>query len=230
MNALAIIPARGGSTDVPDKNILPLAGQPVLFWSFDAAAESSYVGEIILTSDSQDIRESCHNYKKKGIALRVEPPAPDYSNLDTVIIDTLKWFESTRGYLPDLTVLLQPTSPYRPMGIVDRCIEALDSGGFDSVFTACRTKALLWGYESDGKVTGVNHSPTVRCPRQKRIVKYYQENGAVFVTRTEQFIQHGYRLCGIVGMVEVAPEYVFEIDMQLDYKILQTLMEGPHDI
>ena len=55
---LAIIPARGGSKGLPDKNILPICGKPLIAWSIEKAKKSRYLDMILVSTDSQKIADT----------------------------------------------------------------------------------------------------------------------------------------------------------------------------
>ncbi len=131
---LGIVPARGGSKGVPDKNLRPLAGRTLLDYVGAAARESGAIDRIVLSTDSEAIAAV-------GRAAGLEVPfmrPPDLAQDDTpmrpVIVHALDALRE-RGWTPDYVVLLQPTSPLRRAGHVREALRQLRDSGADSVVT-----------------------------------------------------------------------------------------------
>jgi CMP-N,N'-diacetyllegionaminic acid synthase len=129
---LGIIPARGGSKGIPNKNLKPLAGRPLLAYTADAARESGVIDRLILSTDSREIAQL-------GASLGIEVPflrpadlARDESAMLPVLEHAVAEIEQT-GWKPDVVVLLQPTAPLRRPEHVKRAVEMLEKSGCDSV-------------------------------------------------------------------------------------------------
>ncbi|MDA7639304.1 acylneuraminate cytidylyltransferase family protein [Akkermansiaceae bacterium] len=113
MRVLAIIPARGGSKGVANKNIRPLHGKSLIQRTFEVARRVERVDKIVLSTDRQEIADH-------GKALGIEVPfirpdnlAGDRSPMIGVVLHCVEWLLENEGYEPDVVILLQPTSPLR---------------------------------------------------------------------------------------------------------------------
>jgi hypothetical protein len=122
LNVLAIIPARGGSKGVPGKNIRELAGKPLIAYSIEAALESEHVDHVVVSTEDEQIAAAAREW---GSEVVPRPPelATDTAPTDPVLEHAVTYLEQLDGYRADLIVLLQPTSPLRPPGLIDACIE-----------------------------------------------------------------------------------------------------------
>ena len=118
---LAIIPARGGSKRLPHKNVLKLAGKPLIAWSIDAGLQSQYIDKVIVTSDDDEILNIAKQFKGEVIK-RPEELASDTATSFDAIKHTI---ENVEKY--DYIVLLQPTSPLRNFKHIDNAIKLLES-------------------------------------------------------------------------------------------------------
>lgn len=120
-SVLAIIPAREGSKRVPMKNLTLFRGRPLIQWAIDHATESKYIDSILISSDSDAILEYGKQKSPKGLSWHRRPEylASDHASSEAVIVDVLSICEP----LPELFVLLQPTSPLRTAQDIDTCIE-----------------------------------------------------------------------------------------------------------
>lgn len=133
MEVLAIIPARGGSKGLPNKNILPLLGHPLIAYSIQAAKQSSLVTRTIVSTDSPVIAEVSKKYGAEVPFLRPTALAADLSRDLEVFQHALQWLDSNEGYKPDLIIQLRPTSPVRTMGLLDEAIKRLIKSDADSL-------------------------------------------------------------------------------------------------
>ncbi|CAE6880905.1 Cytidylyltransferase [Vibrio sp. B1FIG11] len=113
---LAFIPARGGSKRLPRKNILPIAGKPLIGWSIDAAKGSEYIDDIFISTDDQEIADVAAGLGIPAPELRPEHLASDTASTANVLTYTLEKF----GTDFDIVILLQPTSPLRTSQHIDQ--------------------------------------------------------------------------------------------------------------
>jgi CMP-N,N'-diacetyllegionaminic acid synthase len=125
MKVLCLIIARGGSQRVPNKNIRPLAGRPLLAYSIEAARRSRHVDRVVVSTDSDAIAAVA---AERGAEVPFRRPAEislGHSTELQAMEHALGWFRDHESYEPDLVVLLRPTSPFRTTATIDRAIELL---------------------------------------------------------------------------------------------------------
>jgi CMP-N,N'-diacetyllegionaminic acid synthase len=118
---IAIIPARGGSKGLPKKNIKILAGKPLIAWTIEQAKKSKLIDELIVNTDSQEIAKIAQKYGAKVPFIRPKNLAQDNSSVYDVIFHTLDWYKKN-GLEFEIVVLLEPTSPLRKEGDIDKAI------------------------------------------------------------------------------------------------------------
>lgn len=132
MQVLAVIPARGGSKGIPNKNLAIVAGRPLLAYTADAARESSRVTRTIVSTDDAAIAEAA-----TGLGLEVPfMRPPSLAADDTPMLPVLQHAVATMrtgGFAADVVVLLQPTSPLRRAEHIDAAVDLLATSGADSV-------------------------------------------------------------------------------------------------
>ena len=112
MRILALIPARGGSKRLPDKNVKLLGGKPLINWTIEAAIGISEICEILVSTDSPEIASIAKLAGAKAPWLRPEHLSSDEATSVDVAIHALDWYEREFSSVDGL-LLLQPTSPYR---------------------------------------------------------------------------------------------------------------------
>ena len=131
---LAIVPARGGSKGVPDKNLRKLAGRTLLDYTALAARESGVIDRIVLSTDSVEIAEAGKRAGLEVPFMRPSSLAQDDTPMLPVIQHALDALAAD-GWTPDVVVLLQPTSPLRRPSHVRDAVTKLYETTADSVVT-----------------------------------------------------------------------------------------------
>ena len=144
---LALIPARGGSKGLPNKNILPLAGHPLIAYSIKAALSSPSITRTIVSTDAEAIASVARRYGAEVPFLRPAEYAQDHSLDYAVFVHALEWLSQHEGYRPDFVVQFRPTSPLRSVELIEACIQKLVHSEADSlrvVTPALHTPFKMW--------------------------------------------------------------------------------------
>jgi CMP-N,N'-diacetyllegionaminic acid synthase len=131
---LALIPARSGSKGVPDKNTRPLAGRTLLEYALAAAMASGVTDRIVLSTDSDCIAAEGRRVGLEVPFIRPADLARDDTPMLPVIEHALGALEQD-GWVADIVVLLQPTSPLRRAEHIRDAVRQLRDSGADSVVT-----------------------------------------------------------------------------------------------
>lgn len=182
---LAIIPARGGSKRLPRKNILELAGKPLIGWTIEAALNSNYIDQSVVSSDDAEILSTASSYNIQLIQ-RPEDLATDQASTFDAIKHTI---ENSSPY--DYIVLLQPTSPLRQAEHIDAAIELLISKNADAVISVCEMDhSPLWS--NTLPENGSMHNflrDEVKNKRSQDLEKFYRLNGAIYICKTDKLLE-----------------------------------------
>jgi CMP-N-acetylneuraminic acid synthetase len=165
---LAIIPARGGSKGVSRKNVLPLAGKPLIVHSIEQAQQSKYISRIVVSTDDSEIAAAAVN---AGADVIWRPPeiSGDGASSESALIHTLQHLDESEGYRPDMLVFLQCTSPLTRTIDIDGTIESMLDKGADTALAVIPFHYFLWKYNRDQDAIGINHNSQkaqtgARCP------------------------------------------------------------------
>lgn len=232
MNVLGVIPARGGSKGVPRKNLRIVAGRPLLAWSIDAG-RCRTIDRLVVSTEDPEIADAAIEMGAE-ILQRPAELATDEALSDPVLIHAVETLEGRGGYRPDYVVLLQPTVPVRRRGLVDDCVERLIDTGSDCLLTAYPLHFVWWqdyGWPEGqgGRRDHVWHSRLeARCRRQDADPgsRFWHEDGAVYVTRTERLRATQSRVC---GRVEIFPtEHTIDIDSERDLYVASAMLAADH--
>ena len=125
MKIITIIPARSGSKSIPEKNIQLLAGKPLLAHSIEYSLRSQIVGRTIVSTDSEDIANLAVDCGADVPFIRPSCFAEDTSIDYEFMRHALDYFEA-EGEIYDAYVLLRPTSPLRPLGLIEQAALLLE--------------------------------------------------------------------------------------------------------
>ena len=130
---LAIIPARGGSKTVPHKNIKALAGKPLIAWTIETALASAAVERVLVSTDSQQIRDVACRWGAQVPFLRPDAYAQDDTPDLPVYLHALRWLAEHENYRPWAVAWLRPTTPLRSAADVDAAVQILAESDADCV-------------------------------------------------------------------------------------------------
>jgi CMP-N-acetylneuraminic acid synthetase len=133
LEALGIIPARGGSKSVPRKNLYPLAGRPLIAHTILGARRAKSLGRLIVSTDDPEIAAVARAYGAEVPFLRPADIAADDTPDLPVFLHALAMLDASEGYRPDVIVHLRPTQPFRTAREIDEVVALLEATGADCV-------------------------------------------------------------------------------------------------
>ena len=180
MEILAIIPARGGSKGIPLKNIQKLAGKPLLEYTIESAKNSKKINKIVVSTDSLKISKLAKLCGAEIPFLRPKNISGSKSSTIDAIKHTLKYFSNQ--YVPDIVVILQPTSPFRTPKMIDTAIRLLEKSNATSVVSV--SKGKLHPYQSyfyeDNFLKHFKNNREKKYYQRQQLPDLFYENGTVY--------------------------------------------------
>ncbi|MFB7249497.1 cytidylyltransferase domain-containing protein [Microbacterium sp. NPDC056234] len=206
---VAIIPARGGSKQVPGKNLRRIGGLPLVERAVRAAAAASGIDLVVVSTDDAEIAAVAAAAGARVITRPAEISG-DTASSESAVLHALDELES-EDVRVGTVVFMQATSPFIPTSGLDEAVELISSGRFDSVFSAHETYGFLWRRDEDGAAEAINHDASHRPRRQDR-EPHYLETGAFYAFGAAGFRAAGHRFFGRIGIVEVPEQTAVEID------------------
>lgn len=186
MKIHAIITARGGSKGLPRKNILPLAGKPLIVYSILAAKECNKISRCIVSTEDLEISDIAKIWGAEVFNRPVEL-ASDSALSQEVVQNVLESLTSQNDY-PEYFVLLQPTSPLRTSQHLNESIELLLASCANSLVSV--TEEEHHPYKSftlpDKYLKPLFGNEYLDKPRQQ-LPKIYRQNGAIYIVKSSEF-------------------------------------------
>ncbi len=231
---LAVIPARGGSKGLVQKNIKSLLGKPLISWTIEHACESKYIDEIFVSTDCQRIADIAIGNGAIIPFLRPAQLASDTSSTVDVINHTLGYFESI-GKFFDILVLLEPTSPLRKAGDIDGALEILvsdvENQGVVTVGEVhLEHPSIVKKIEASSGGLSSFVSTDLPFHQRQQLGKAYFPYGVAYVVRVDVFKSQKTFYPTVTKPYLLERWQNFEVDDLVDFlcieKILSSKMEG----
>ncbi len=217
-NILALIPARGGSKGIPRKNIMPLAGKPLIAYSIAQALASRWINRTIVSTDDEEIAAVARQYGAEVPFLRPVEYAQDGSLDFEVFHHALQWLSEHEGYSCELVVHLRPTGPVRRIELIDQAIDLMlahpEADALRSVSVPPYTPYKMWSIDPAGylqPLLGVPGMPEPYCQPRQKLPEVYWQNGYVDIIRPATILQERL-MAGKVILPFVITDPILEID------------------
>ena len=227
---IAIIPARGGSKGIPRKNIKLLAGKPLIAYSIETSLKSRYIDRVVVSTEDEEIAEISKKSGAEVPFLRPKELARDDSPTIDAIMHVINKFEESGEYF-DIIVLLEPTSPLRDVGDIDKCVEILISNpeakGMVSV-------AKLEGahpefnviINEDGFIRKSDGTTNFKVLRRQDLEDVYYFEGSIYISEVEALKQKR-TFYHELTLAYVVPKYKsLEVDELCDFICVEALMKA----
>ena len=217
---VAFIPVRGGSKSIPLKNIRPMCGKPLVYWTVKAACDCGKIDKVYVATDSEKIKETVESFQldKVEVIGRSAESASDTASTESAMLE----FAADREF--DNIVLIQATSPMLQGADLDTGFALFEEEETDSVLSVVRQKRFHWAADENGFVEPTNYDVYKR-PRRQEFDGYLVENGAFYITSRKDLLESKNRVSGRMKAVEMNEDTFFEIDELSDWVIIEALMK-----
>lgn len=178
---VALIPAKGKSERIKNKNLKKICKRPLLWWTIDSAKKCKYIDEIYVSSDSLKILNYSKNHKVKTI----KRPKNISNNLATkkdVIYHALNYFKNKKNYF-DYLIYLQPTSPLRTNYHIDYALSKIFKKKISGLVSVSQqVDEHLWEIKvKNNKISNDIKKNKNFAKRSQDLKKIYKPNGAIFI-------------------------------------------------
>lgn len=224
---LGLIPARGGSKRLPRKNVLPLAGKPLIAYTVEAALQSQFIDSVAVSTDDPEIAAVARRYGAQLPFTRPAELASDEANNFDVIQHAINYYALKENTNFDYIVYLQPTSPLRTHADIDAAFNLLRQKGADAVISVCEPPhSPLWcnTLPADLSMKGFLRDD-VKYKRSQELERYYQLNGAIYIISTMRLLREKTFFIESNVFAYVMPlETSIDIDTFIDFNLCEILL------
>jgi CMP-N,N'-diacetyllegionaminic acid synthase len=226
---LAIIPARGGSKRLPRKNLLDLAGKPLIAWTIQAALGCPLIDEVMVTTDDDEIAGIAKEYGAAVPFIRPKALASDTTTSFDVVKHVIEFYQSEMGKKFDFILLLQPTSPLRNSQHITEAINLLSIKNADAIVSVCEVEhSPLWA-----NVLPADHSmvcflrENVINKRSQDLKVFYRLNGAIYICDVNVLLdKKKFLIDDAIYAYPMLAEHSVDIDNQIDLFVSKAILRN----
>ena len=228
MNILGLIPARGGSKGIKNKNIIELAGKPLISYVISALKNSEFVGRVVVTTDSDEIATIAKQYGAEVPFMRPAELAQDNSPTYPAIKHAVLEMEKL-GFRADYIITAQPTYPLMQTEEIDAAINLAVEKNADSVITACELGHDCHPYNirkinQDGTVSFWMEDEHYKFPTRQSKPKFYTF-GNIFVSSYKTIVED----CRLEGkknyLIEIEKDNHLDVNTEEDLKEIERIIK-----
>lgn len=235
MKTLGLIPARGGSKGIKNKNIQTINGKPLIAYTIEQALNSN-IDRVIVASDDEKIIQVAKKYGAECPFVRPKQISQSKSHAFEIYKYTINWLKKNENYLPDILCVMLCTTPFRKVKTINSSLNKLKTKKFDWVFS----------------INEMEHHPYRAMVKKKNTVKsffnipnnkiwlnrqelpeMYRFNGGVFATFVNNILNHNeYNIDNLkfkntkVGYEIMSKKEAIDIDDPIDLQFVRFLMEN----
>jgi len=217
---VVFIPLRGGSKSIPGKNICPIAGKPLAWWTIRAACDVEAVETVYVATDSAEIAGVVEGFglPKVRVIGRSPETATDTASTESALLEFAREHSET-----ETIILVQATSPLLESADLEAGLAHYGATGADTLLSVVRQKRFLWQTDRDGFAHAMNYDPANR-PLRQSFEGHLVENGAFYIMSRAGLLEHRNRLYGRTVVYEMGEESYCEIDEPADWLQVETIL------
>jgi CMP-N-acetylneuraminic acid synthetase len=226
---LGLIPARGGSRGIPRKNLVPLAGKPLLGWVAEQGLRSQTLSDVVVSSDDPEIIAAARSFGVRAPFVRPAGLSGDEVLVVEVLAHALRWLRENEGAEYEYACLLQPTAPLALAEDYDRAVRTAFEKSADTVISVARCgqlhPAIMFTLADDGSADWfLKAGPEGRMARRQDLPPLFIRTGVVYVVRSSLILEQGTLYGEKLYAVKVPEERAIGIDTPLDLEVAAAML------
>ena len=233
MKFVGLIPARGGSKGIPDKNIRLLCGKPLIAYTIEAALASKILDRVIVSTDSPQIAKIAIKYGAEAPFLRPSEIATDDTPDRPVMEHLIHWLQQNDNYCFDYLTYLRPTTPLKTSILIDEALKKIvknpSYSGLRSVTKAEGVHHPYWMYKIDsGQLQPFIDTIDVSNYYQRQLLPHcYRINGVVDIVNVNSVLSNEKYLYGKkVTYYEIEEHFSIDIDTTFDLLLCEFILKN----
>ena len=215
--AIIIIPARGGSKRIKNKNLKLLSGKPLIEHTILHALNSKFSSDIYVSTDSRSIKDICNKYPI-NIVERPRKISDDLASSEDALLHTLDILKKKNKYDSKYVIFFQCSSPFRKKNDINNAYKKIISDNSDSLLSVTESKKFLWSENKRGTNKAINYDVKNR-KREQDIKDTYEENGSIYICKTKNLRKYNNRLSGRISIYKMDFWSSLQIDEIHDFEL-----------
>lgn len=224
MRKLIVIPARGGSKGIPEKNIYLVNGKPLLEYTLETALESNLCNtDIAVSTDSERIKAVALKYEKVVVIDRPAEISGDKASTESALLHALDYMEKKYGKEYDAVITLQATSPLRKTETLKKFVEEYENNysGYDALLSLNEDRTDFWHEKDDGCYERLFKDAPRRRQERKPL---FVENSAYYITDVKALKKTGSILGTKVNGFVISEYEAVDINEMIDIYIVEGIL------
>lgn len=219
-SVLVVIPVKERSTRLPGKNLKDLCGKPMMTYPIEAAKGARGVSRVVVTTESEKIKEIAQQYGAEVPFLRPIELTEDAVTSQQVVVHALDELKRLENYVPDYILLLYPTSPLLSRERIEQAIALAIEKDADSVISGHYDKGHYW-LEADGGWKRLYPIELVNSQYQKPL---FVENGAIYMTRASLVPKQ--LVADRAQVLLMEPDENVDVDYPEDFEKVESILKN----
>lgn len=223
---LGLIPARGGSQNLPRKNIKPLLGKPLIAWTIEQGLKSQYIDKLIVSTDNKEISEVSKQYGAEVPFMRPKELSLNETPGIQVVLHAMDWMK-TNADIYDLIMFLQPTSPLRTSEDIDMAVKFFFLKKAHSVVSVCKAEHHPHWSNTLPENLNMNQfiSSKILNKNRQKLPSYFRLNGSIYLSYW-RYLEEKKRFFGKKTYAFIMPqEKSVDIDNKIDFKLAEIMLK-----
>lgn len=227
--SICLIPAKGASTRLPHKNVLPLDGHPMIAYAIRKAIKSNIFDTVCVSTEDEEIANISRQYGAEVPFIRPDDLSRDPATIVDVMLHALEFYDECGQNYHDMTVIL-PTAPFVTVSDILEAHKIFDNSRADALMSVTKTEFPpynVWLIANSKKnltpcfpESPYKHTKSTECPDT------YRSNGAILIVELSKFRKNkGYQNSTIVPYI-MPNEKSLDIDTHHEYLFAKFLMES----
>jgi CMP-N,N'-diacetyllegionaminic acid synthase len=229
MQVLGIIPARKGSKGVPGKNMVRIAGKPLIGYTIDTALQTNALADVLITTDDEAIWDYAAKFNVY-VHKRDAQLATDTSPVVLTIIEVLHYAEKLLNKQYDAIMLLQPTAPLREPWHIEEAIALLknNTDGYECVISVVKAgdlhPARMYSIDATGRMLSLQ--PENEQLNRQQLPSVYLRNGSIYLTTRNALLTQQKMIISPALAYIMDAKYHLNIDEPRDMLLAKAILEN----
>lgn len=227
LEILSIIPARSNSKRIPGKNLRSLCGKPLIAWTIVSSLASPSISRTVVSTDSESIASVAEIWGAEVPALRPPELAEDHVHSFYPALAMLDYLKKAENYVPDIVVMLLPTSPLRTREDIEKAISVYNSCSCDSVISVTKSCPVerIRVIREDGYIGPIVSSEKINFQSQD-VGDCYYLNGSIYISSPKvMYREDSFHTKRSLPYI-MSKRNSVDIDTWEDFKLVENLING----
>ena len=231
MKNLALIPARGGSKRLPQKNIKLLNGKPLIQYTIKVCLDNPLIDRVIVSTDDEEIASIAANCGAEVPFLRPSNISTDKSTDREVMVHCIEWLQQNENYSFENLAYMRPSTPFKTMAQITKALKLLEHQLYSSVRSVTRVEGVYhpyWMYKNNSGtlnpfINGINMETYYQS---QLLPECFRLNGMVDIIRVSTIIKNHNIYGNNIGFLEISEKYAVDIDTEYEFQLCEFLLKN----